>query len=122
MEPQGLLPRPAKQQRRRHSPEFKTQVVNASLEPGMSVAGVAQQFNINANLVHKWRRQLERDKACEAHAFVRLPVPQSAMTSVPEQTERMVSVAVPSVLGEIIVQWPTSQSHDLAQWLKALQA
>lgn len=122
MEAQGLLPSPAKPQRRRHSPQFKTQVVSASFEPDRSVAGVAQQFNINANLVHKWRRQFGRDKASEANAFVQLPVPQSVSTVTTEQTDTTIKIDVPSAVGAVTLHWPISQPQGLAQWLKALQA
>ena len=40
--------------RRFRSPEFKPQVVGACAEPGASIAGVALQHGINANIVHRW--------------------------------------------------------------------
>ena len=43
--------------RRRHSAEFKRQVLAECAQPGNSVAGVALAHRINANLVQKWRRQ-----------------------------------------------------------------
>ena len=42
--------------RRRHSAEFKAQVVAACAEPGATVAAVARAFGLNDNLVHDWRR------------------------------------------------------------------
>src|SRR4249919_465676 len=42
--------------RRRHSAELKDKVLAACAEPGASVAAVAQAHGLNANLVHKWRR------------------------------------------------------------------
>ena len=41
--------------RQRYSREFKRQIVEASLAPGASIAGVALSYGINANLLHKWR-------------------------------------------------------------------
>jgi len=43
--------------RRTHSLEFKQRVVEASRQPGASIAGVAMVHGINANQLHKWRRQ-----------------------------------------------------------------
>ena len=43
-------------QRRRHSREFKVEVLRACLEPGASVAGIALARGVNANLVHRWLR------------------------------------------------------------------
>ena len=43
--------------RRTHSLEFKQSAVEASRQPGASIAGVAMAHSINANQLHKWRRQ-----------------------------------------------------------------
>ena len=40
--------------RRRHSREFKAEVVQACREPGASVAAIALARGVNANLVHRW--------------------------------------------------------------------
>ncbi len=42
--------------RRRHSAQLKDKVLAACAEPGASVAAVALAHDLNANLVHKWRR------------------------------------------------------------------
>ena len=42
--------------RRRHGAELKAKVLAACAEPGASVAAVALAHELNANLVHKWRR------------------------------------------------------------------
>jgi transposase len=42
--------------RRRHSDAFKQAVVERSLVPGASVAAIAQDTGINANLLFNWRR------------------------------------------------------------------
>ena len=44
--------------RRTHSLEFKRSAVDASNQPDASIAGVAMAYGINANQLHKWRRQL----------------------------------------------------------------
>ena len=44
--------------RRRFSKEFRRQVVQETLAPGASVAGVALKHRLNANLVFTWRRKL----------------------------------------------------------------
>ena len=45
--------------RRTHTPEFKRSAVEASNQPGASIAGVAMACGINANQLHKWRRQFQ---------------------------------------------------------------
>src|SRR3954469_16483870 len=42
--------------RRRHTAQFKAEVIAACSEPGASVAAVARRFELNDNLVHQWRR------------------------------------------------------------------
>lgn len=43
--------------RRFYSPELKLKVVSACAQPGASIAGVALQHGINANIVHRWLRE-----------------------------------------------------------------
>lgn len=43
--------------RRQHDRSFKTDLVRQSLQPGASVAAIALQNGINANLLFKWRRE-----------------------------------------------------------------
>ena len=40
---------------RQHSLEFKRALVALSLEPGVSVAGIAREHGVNANQVFSWR-------------------------------------------------------------------
>lgn len=44
--------------RRRFTQQFRRQVVQETLVPGASVAGVALKHRLNANLVFTWRRKL----------------------------------------------------------------
>jgi transposase len=43
--------------RREHSAEFKQDLVARSLQPGVSVAAIAMEGGINANLLFGWRRK-----------------------------------------------------------------
>ena len=47
----------ALRRRREHSAEFKRDLVARSLEPGVSVAAIAMDNGINANLLFGWRRR-----------------------------------------------------------------
>ena len=40
--------------RRRYDPVSKRRLVEACLQPGVSLAGVAMQHGVNANLLRKW--------------------------------------------------------------------
>ena len=45
-----------KDTRRKHSEALKRDLVERSLQPGASVAALAQEHGINANLLFNWRR------------------------------------------------------------------
>ncbi len=61
--------------RRRYSKEFKHQVVKAALAPGVSVASIALEHRLNANVLFKWRRKFLRDLAArKGRAATMLPV------------------------------------------------
>ena len=122
-------------QRRRHSAEFKAQVLAACAEPGASVAAVALSFRLNDNLVHQWRRGRGAS-----------PIPLAAATVVAESAPQFISLSVPSlpppsapapaivavaaVAAEEIrlefkrgaigvsVTWPASAAADCAAWLR----
>ncbi|WP_460052602.1 transposase [Pseudomonas sp. H1_A05] len=43
-------------QRRSYSKSFKAQVIQECAQPGASIASIALNRSLNANLVHKWIR------------------------------------------------------------------
>ena len=104
------LPTPAKRSRRYHPRAFKQKIVNLASQPGVSVAALAQEYQLNANLIHRWRRELE-DKP-PSREFIPL--------SVPERTESHDTVRIE--LGAVTIHWPLSQMHQAISWLKALQS
>jgi transposase len=55
-----IMPKPVVspvRRRRAHSEEFKRELVELCLEPGVSVAAIAMAHGINANLLFGWRRR-----------------------------------------------------------------
>ena len=114
--------------RRRHSPEFKEQVLAACAEPGASVAAVARSFELNDNLVHQWRRgrgvgtaKLATPLAQKAPEFVELslPAPTSPQVKVAAPSESIRIELKRGSLG-INVLWPLSAAGDCAAWLREL--
>jgi len=81
----------APRRRREHSTEFKRELVARSLEPGVSVAAIAMDSGINANLLFGWRRKhlngvIQADAgAARRSAAVLLPV---AIETGPRETHR----------------------------------
>lgn len=118
--------------RRRHSEQFKAQVLAACAEPGASISAVALSFGVNANLVHQWRRG-RGFKAIQAVASgpVREPAAQFVALSLPAPTSTP-SSAAPAAPTEAIrvelkrgalgvnVIWPIAAAADCAGWLREL--
>ncbi|MBT9465515.1 transposase [Hydrogenophaga sp.] len=74
-----------KKTRRRYGAELKQQILAECAEPGASVASIALSHGINANVVHKWRRQAcGALPAIQAPAFVPLPLPPAACAPAPD--------------------------------------
>jgi transposase len=40
--------------RRRHSKEFKAEVIRAAMQPNVSIAAVALHYRLNANMLRSW--------------------------------------------------------------------
>jgi transposase len=113
--------------RRRHDAELKAKVLAACDAPGASVAAVARTHDLNANLVHKWRRDrvavVERAApatgviatACE---FVALSLPSPTPTLEPAPAD--IRIEVKRGTTTVVVTWPTSFAAACAAWLREL--
>ena len=104
--------------RRRHSPQFKAQVLEETMLDGVSIAAVARRHNLNANLIHKWLKTAPSGvpAAPVAPAFIPLPAPPT-----PSKTSRAEArIEIPGAKGIINLFWPCDQSQSLAALLKTL--
>jgi transposase len=111
----------ARTRRKRHSAEFKAEVVNACLQPGVSVAAVALQHGLNANMLRTWVTAYERALAEQNRAatesstseFIALPL------AVPHGTSALPDIVVEVKRGAatVTVRWPASAAADCASWL-----
>ena len=105
-----------KNTRRRHSRELKEQILAQCTEPGSSVAGVALAHGINANVVHKWRRQAgASSEVAAAPAFIPVSLPPSA--AVPAADIR---IELRRGATTVAVMWPTAAAADCAAWMREL--
>lgn len=78
---------PAERRRKSYSEEDKRRIVVESYEPGASVSVVARRYDINANLVFTWRRQM-RDLAPATAPLELIPIEMiGAVPSTPAPTE-----------------------------------
>ncbi len=75
-----------KRKRRSYSKAFKRRVVAESLEPGASVAAVARQHGLNANMVFLWRGDPRFGPGKDATAFLSVEVTPAKVAVASELT------------------------------------
>ena len=104
--------------RRFYSPELKLQVVGACAQPGASIAGVAMQHGINANIVHRWLREHSQGTLVNRpQTFVPVTL-NSATDPVIVQPTACIRVEVKRTNATIVVHWPLAGGAACAQWLR----
>jgi transposase len=107
--------------RRRHSDEVRAQVLNECAQAGASVAGIALAHGINANLVHKWRRQareLQARGALQMSAqteFIALALP-AAQRAAPGQPD--IRMELRRGAATMSISWPVAAAPECAAWLR----
>lgn len=114
----------APRRKRRHSEEFKDELVRACSEPGVSVAGIALANGVNANLLRKWMgtrgvtapslRRREESKEPVARASEFLPV--AITPAEPSQHEIRIEVRRGSAV--VKIEWPVAAAAECAAWLR----
>ncbi|PTB16721.1 IS66 family insertion sequence hypothetical protein [Trinickia symbiotica] len=110
--------------RRRHSKEFKAEVMRAAMQPHVSIAAVALHYRLNANLVRTWiTRQAKRQGATQAsHSTNVSPaefVPlQLATAPSAAPSPGAIEVEVRRGATTITVRWPLSAAGDCGAWLQ----
>ena len=115
-----------RRRRRHHSVFFKAEAVGACQQPGVSIAAVALERGLNANLLRRWVQEAERG---DAPIAIR---PVNTSTVCPE-AESFIPVALPSTVPDrpiqvelrigakrLTLQWPASQAQACAMLLRAL--
>ena len=110
--------------RRFYSLELKLQVVQTCAQPGASIAAVALQHGINANIVHRWIREHRQEMlVTQPQAFV--PV---TLSTQPEPVDTIPPVAVTAMAeirmelrrgaSSVTVMWPSELAGDCGAWLR----
>jgi len=106
--------------RRRHDDELKVKVLSECGVPGASVAQIALAHGLNANLVHKWRRQAGGgglDVATPEVTTTFIPV-----TMAPTATSEGRDIRIELRRGALAVNvtWPLAASAQCGGWLREL--
>ncbi len=112
---------PARRTRRRHSAEFKAQVIAACLQPGVSIAAVAQANGLNANFLRTWVKahREERSRSLTANgAGDALPAVVPTLVPVAVQTTGDIQIEIRRQQTVFQITWPVSQAMACAHWLR----
>jgi transposase len=123
-------------QRRTHRTypgEFKARLVAASQLPGACIAALALQHAMNANVLHRWIKEHERDGRHQQHqalgsvraiaaraahpAFVAVQLPEQA----PAQAKGAdIRVELRKGTTAMVITWPVAAAGDCAVWIREL--
>lgn len=117
--------------RRKHSDEFKAQVVAACSQPGVSIAAVSMAHGVNANLARRWifdandARSRVPDKEDRAVAEtvppkLALPPPFVAASLPPSPALSEIRVELRRGAIAISVTWPIGAASECAGWMREL--
>ena len=128
MDTKALVSAPSRRTYRRHSSEFKAQVIAACQQPGVSIAAVAQANGLNANFLRHWLKAYRAgQQAVQATPAADTPAadtPASAAvtTLVPVSVQTAGDIQIEIRRQQTVVQiaWPASQAASCAQWLRDL--
>ncbi len=108
--------------RRRHSEQFKAQVMTACGEPGASVSAVALSFGLNTNMVRQWQRgrgyKPNRPAIASQAAgqvqpqFVALSLPSPNVQAAPvADVAPQVIVGVVALPSDVTANWPFASAR-----------
>ena len=106
--------------RRRHDADLKARVIEACGVPGASVAQVAMAHGLNANLVHKWRRDSRVAASSVPAAFIELPMPRAAMPICEPEATPDIRIELKRGATRVSINWPADCATECAAWLREL--
>lgn len=110
--------------RRRHDASLKQAVLEQCAAPGASVASIALAHGLNANLVHKWRREARPAPAGLGSTHDVGPEPRFIAVTLPPAVQPTAAEVVQLELrrGTLTVNctWPVSSMPQCAAWLREI--
>jgi transposase len=120
----NILEAPGRRLRRRHSADFKTSIIRACQQPGVSMASVALANGLNATMVRKWVVEAEGASSRPASAIA-TAAPSTPPTFVPlalPQAQDLRDIRIELQRGNVRVnlQWPCESAADCASWMREL--
>jgi transposase len=107
-----------KNTRRRYSRELKKLILAECTHPGASVASVALSHGINANVVHKWRRQVTGAGSLAPvmqPSFVPVSLPPASCAPAPD-----IRIELRRGATSVSLSWPLAGAEHCAVWMREL--
>jgi len=125
---------PTRRTHRTYTAEFKAELVAACQSPGASIAAIAGQHGMNANVLHRWLKEHQQSGrhqriACSSTAQSLVTSPSVAAfiavklpaTATPEpRSKDLIKVELHKGAVSMIITWPTDAVDDLAQWTRVI--
>ena len=103
--------------RRNYSAQFRALVLEQCAAPGTSVARVALSHGMNANIVHRWRREA-RDSAASVSAREFVPVSVSAPVLAQDCAD--IRIELRRGATTMALTWPSAAAGQCAAWMREL--
>lgn len=111
----------APNKRRRFTAEFKARIVADCLQPNASVARIALEHHLNANLLHKWiRAARQQDVTPTPPAFLPIALPTLPPQPQTSRAGESIRIEIPRASGSIVVNWPLADGDRCLRWLQDL--
>jgi transposase len=113
-----------RRRRRRYSDQFKAEVVAACQATGVSVAAVALEHRLNANLLRRWIDQAEgrlpQGMPGRPAEVQTLPSPAFVPIALEQRVAHPAEIRIEVHRGNqsITVNWPVSEAAQCAAWLR----
>lgn len=107
--------------RRKYSAQLKAQVLEACRQPDASAAAIARLYNLNANVVHRWRADDRKAAASKAAEAPTLPAPAFIALDVQPEAEvpmRDIRIELKRGSATAVVHWPVELASSCAAWLR----
>ena len=107
--------------RRRHSAQFKAEVLEACRQPDASAAAIARLYNLNASVVHRWRADDRKAASQKSTDAATLPMPDFIALDVQPEAQmpaRDIRVELKRGSATAVVHWPVESASSCAAWLR----
>jgi len=117
----------AGRRRGRYSDAFKTQVVTAARQPGVSTAAVALANGLNANLLRRWISESESPRAVVRANLAgatpaQPPFVALQMSTRSQAPEGVIHIELQRAGTTLRIQWPVSAARECAAWVREVLA